>query len=249
MLYAFLIYETPEEFEARRSAWDGPYWSSWSAYSKALGDAGLARGGAALKPPAAGEVLRAPDGARTIQDGPFADTKEQLGGFFLIDAPDLDAALDWAARAPNAAKGAVEVRPIQVFDEAGEGDGAPEAAGEPAKPTHAFLIYDDERMLQMAPEEMDAEMGRWFAYTEALRMSEVMVAGEALQPAATATTVRLRDGTRHVADGPYADSKERLGGFYLIREGDPSALRDWAEKCPAAGSGAIEIRPAMAMEG
>lgn len=68
-------------------------------------------GGAALQPPSAATTVRQQNGKQHVQDGPYADTKEQLGGYFVIEVPDLDKALEWAARCPAAAAGAVEVRP------------------------------------------------------------------------------------------------------------------------------------------
>lgn len=88
---------------------DGP---AWGAYTKALIDAGVMRGGNALKPALTATTVRLRDGQRQVQDGPYADTKEHLGGYFLIDVPDLDTALAWAARNPAASSGAVEVRPV-----------------------------------------------------------------------------------------------------------------------------------------
>ncbi len=84
---------------------------AWMAYAKALIDAGVLTGGTALQLPETATTLRIKDGKRLVQDGPFADTKEQLGGFFIINVADLDAALDWAARCPLAPGGVVEVRP------------------------------------------------------------------------------------------------------------------------------------------
>jgi hypothetical protein len=112
MQFAMCVYETPAEL-ARR---DDPnqaqaYWAPYLAYSRALAEAGVAVGGAGLQPPRAATVVKVRDGRRQVQDGPFADTKEQLGGFFLIEVPTLDAALEWAARCPAATTGTVEVRP------------------------------------------------------------------------------------------------------------------------------------------
>ena len=73
---------------------------AWQAYAEALRHAGVMAGGKGLEPPATATTVRFRGGERTVQDGPYADTKEQLGGFFIIDVPDLDAALDWAARCP-----------------------------------------------------------------------------------------------------------------------------------------------------
>lgn len=113
MKYALIFYETASEFSKRTdAAHSDAYWASWQAYSQAAGQSGLLEGGQALEPPATATALRLKDGARNVQDGPIADTKEQLGGFFIIDVPDLDSALEWAARAPCASDGGVEVRPL-----------------------------------------------------------------------------------------------------------------------------------------
>jgi hypothetical protein len=85
---------------------------AWSAYTKAMIDAGVMRGGNALKPGYTGTTVRLRDGLREVHDGPYADSKDELGGYFIIDVPDLDAALSWAACNPAASQGAVEVRPI-----------------------------------------------------------------------------------------------------------------------------------------
>lgn len=113
MQYAIIVYETPAELAAREDPTRaGPYWAAYMAYSQALGAAGVAKGGAGLQPAPMATTVRLRGGARQVQDGPFADTKELLGGFFLIDVPDLDSALEWAARCPSAATGSVEVRPV-----------------------------------------------------------------------------------------------------------------------------------------
>jgi hypothetical protein len=88
---------------------------AWSAYTKALIDAGVMRGGNALKPGLSATTVRLRDGRRDVQDGPYADSKEELGGYYIIEVSDLDEALQWAARNPAASSGAVEVRPILVM--------------------------------------------------------------------------------------------------------------------------------------
>jgi hypothetical protein len=111
--YAILVYETPAELAAREDpARAGSYWAAYTAYSNALVQAGVAAGGAGLQPPSMATTVRLRGGTRQVQDGPFADTKELLGGLFLIDVANLDAALEWAARCPAATTGSVEVRPM-----------------------------------------------------------------------------------------------------------------------------------------
>lgn len=86
--------------------------AAYAAYAEALTKAGIVKGSNRLRPTTDATVVRIAGGKQQVIDGPYADSKEQLGGYFLIDVPDLDAAISWAARCPAAAHGAVEVRPI-----------------------------------------------------------------------------------------------------------------------------------------
>ena len=113
MQYMLQFRETPEERGKRHDPVQaGAYWGGWQAYIGALAQSGAMVGGNVLQPPDTATTLRVENGTRHVVDGPFADTKEQLAGFVILDVPDLDAALDWAARAPCATGGSVEVRPI-----------------------------------------------------------------------------------------------------------------------------------------
>lgn len=113
MLYALLIYERPHDFDRREDeAEEVAYTGAWQAWHKAIVEAGVFTGGAPLHRPETGTTIRQRDSKRLVQDGPYANTKEQLGGFTLLECPSLDAALEWAARCPAAAYGAVELRPI-----------------------------------------------------------------------------------------------------------------------------------------
>ena len=112
MRYAVLIYESPKDFESRGGDRSTPYIAAWRAYHKALVAAGVYVGGEPLKDVGTATTVRLKDGRRHVQDGPFVEAKEQLGGFCIIDVADLDLALDWAARCPAAAYGAVEVRRV-----------------------------------------------------------------------------------------------------------------------------------------
>ena len=109
MRYAMLVYETEAGVKGRS---DPEYQAAYKAYIKAIYEGGVAVGGSGLQDTATATTYRLVDGKRQIQDGPFPDTKEQLAGFFLIDVPDLDKALEWAARCPSTAMGGiVEIRP------------------------------------------------------------------------------------------------------------------------------------------
>lgn len=113
MEYLMMFYESPDDFAQRESAYaKGTRISGWMAYIDALREAGVMLGGNGLQSPATGTSVRLRGDKRQVQDGPFADTKEQLGGYVLLDVSDLDTALEWAARAPCASTGGVELRPI-----------------------------------------------------------------------------------------------------------------------------------------
>lgn len=113
MQVMMLIYETADDFRVRGGERPEVI-GAWRAYYRALVDAGVYVGGAPLDAPSAGATVRVHGGERRVQDGPYADTKEQLGGQIILEVPSLDAALDWAARCPTAATGAIEVRPISL---------------------------------------------------------------------------------------------------------------------------------------
>jgi hypothetical protein len=106
------------------------------------------------------------------------------------------------------------------------------------------LIYNTEQdPSTVSPAELEAVMGAYNRFTEAVRAAGVMVAGEALQPTPTATTVRVRNGQRLTTDGPFAETKEALGGFYLLDCKDLDEAIEWAGKIPGAETGSIEVRP------
>lgn len=112
MQYMLMFYQPESEFLERDEITSKAYRASWMDYVGAIRQSGVALNGHGLHPPMTGTTLRIRGDKRQVQDGPFADTKEQLGGYFVIDVADLDAALEWAARAPCASTGGVEVRPV-----------------------------------------------------------------------------------------------------------------------------------------
>jgi len=106
------------------------------------------------------------------------------------------------------------------------------------------LIYDEEkRMGTMSKSEADAIMGEYFAFTDGIKKSGHYLGGEALQPVGTATTVRVRNGKVSTTDGPFAETKEQLGGFYLINAKDLNDAIQVASRIPSARLGTVEVRP------
>lgn len=100
---------------------------------------------------------------------------------------------------------------------------------------------------QMSPEAMGQVMQAYGAYTEALVKAGALQAGERLRPSTDATSVRVRGGKTEVLNGPYAETREQLGGYYVIDVADLDAALSWAARCPTSSYGTIEVRPIWEM--
>jgi hypothetical protein len=114
-------------------------------------------------------------------------------------------------------------------------------------PQYMLLIYTPAEG-GPPPEELEAQMPKWFEYTQALQDAGAFVSGDALQPVDSATTVRVRGGDTLTTDGPFAETKEILGGYYIIDVADLDAALDWAAKMPSAPYGSTEVRPVMVFD-
>ena len=105
------------------------------------------------------------------------------------------------------------------------------------------LYVEEAGWTKLSPAQQQDGMAAYAAFTQALEASGALKASGRLQPSATATTVRLADGKPRVLDGPFADSKEQFGGYFIIDVADLDAAISWASRCPAAGHGVVEVRP------
>jgi len=113
---------------------------------------------------------------------------------------------------------------------------------------YLLLIYGNEAGMLAATKEQSSRMlAAYGAYTEAMKKAGVIVGGERLKPTSTATSVRVAKGKTEVLNGPYAETKEQLGGYYMIDVPDLDSALSWAARCPGANHGTIEVRPIWAM--
>ena len=113
---------------------------------------------------------------------------------------------------------------------------------------YALLICTEEATAAaMGPDERSAEMDRYFAFQEEMSSRGVLLGGERLRPTTDATTVRVRDGDVLTSDGPFAETKEQMGGFYLVECADLDEAIEIASKIPSARFGSIEVRPVWEM--
>lgn len=116
MQYLLLIYENEAQYNDMSPEQQGAVFHEYMEFSKSLAASGRMRGGEALEPVAKATTVRVRDGKTLTTDGPFAETREQLGGFYFIDAPDLDEAIQIATRIPGARTGSIEIRPVMIFN-------------------------------------------------------------------------------------------------------------------------------------
>jgi hypothetical protein len=246
MKYMLLVY-SPE------SSWTPEEWNQCvttsMAISKELFTQNKLLSSAPLHPVVTGVTVRVRNGEPLVTAGPFAETIEQLGGFYLIDVEDLDDAIAIAGRLPAAKKGTVEIRPVYPLD------GLPKEqlhllhtkieASTSAAPLKAFmfLCYDDEQWWLEAGEEAHRQaMQEAVALTHRLNANKMYISAAPLHPTSTATSVRIREGQRSITDGPFAETREVLGGYYLMLAKDHSEAVTIASQHSGARVGAVEVR-------
>jgi hypothetical protein len=113
---------------------------------------------------------------------------------------------------------------------------------------YLLMIYHDDAAMQSRSEaETGQVVAAYMAYTEAMNKAGILVGSNRLRPAATATTVRIGNGKTQVLNGPYAETREQLGGYYLIDVPDLDTALSWASRCPGASHGTMEVRPIWSM--
>lgn len=201
-----------------------------------------------LHPVSTAVTVRVRDGQTLVTDGPFAETTEHLGGYFVLDLANLDEAIGVASRLPTVAGGAVEIRPMLSLD--GLPPARPVFGGKYAATPYMLLCYDDEAAWQAAgPDAHRAAMAEAAANCRRLAESGQYLSAAPLHPPATATCVRVRDGKRSITDGPFAETHEILGGYILILADSRDSAVRFAAQHPGARVGSVEVRPAFDLAG
>lgn len=241
MRYMLLVY-SPED------AWTPEEWQHCTVESTELchelQEQGRFVAASPLHPVATAKSVRVRDGRSLITDGPFAETTEQLGGFFIVDVENIDDALTVAARLPSAKKGTVEVRPImQLEGLPAERFNAPAPTGPSAHGRYMFLCYDDQQFWdRVGPAAQQEAMREAVALTCELDGHDQYISAAPLHPLTTATSVRVRDKKRLITDGPFAETREFLGGYYVILASSLEEAASFAARHPGARSGTVEVR-------
>ena len=202
--------------------------------------------GEALQSSRAAKTLRSKGGKVIVTDGPYAETKEQLGGLGVIEARDLDHAVELMANHPAIRFGPIEIRPIdgELTERCQPKTDDSNAQAEGLK--FVCMAYGDENVWNaLSKSEREAQIEECMAYDAVLRKYGLSLGGVALQGVRTAKTLRSKGGKVLVTDGPYAETKEQLGGVAINRFTDiDRAIEAWLKHpCLRAGD-VLEIRPA-----
>lgn len=189
--------------------------------------------------------VRVRDGHVQVTDGPFAETTEQLGGYYVIDVADRDEAIAIAGRLPPAAKGTVEIRPLLPLPEPLSLPQPGPSVQDPAEPApqrnYIVLLYAEPGV--WPPEEHAIALEESVALCHQLHAQGRFLSAAPLQSPETATCVRVRNGVPAVVDGPFTETKEQLGGYFLVRVANLDEAIAIAGRIPGSRRGTAEIRP------
>lgn len=203
-----------------------------------------------LHPVATASTIRVREGKTLVTDGPFAETTEQLGGFFLLELENLDEAIAIAGRMPPTGRGTTEIRPVLHLDGLPPSRTLRSAFNQPNVTPFMFLCYDNEAAwAEAGPEALKAAMAEAAGLCRELDRQGRYISASPLHPVSTATCVRVRNGKRHITDGPFAETNEVLGGFYVIVAESKEAAVRIAARHSGAPRGAVEVRELFNLAG
>ena len=241
MTYLLLICVAENvQLSPEQSAAVGPATDAWVGE---MDGRGVRREGAPLGPVREAAVVRVRDGEVLVSDGPFAETKEQMAGYDVVECSSLDEAIEVAAKHPVAQFGAVEVRP---FDRGGWWRAA-DRRGQGDDPEYLMIHCLDETA-PLDPADDCEVPGSAAARAQQACDDEtyargLKLAGGRLQPASAARTVRVREGAVLVTDGPFAETKEQVAGFNVLACPSLADAVEIASQHPTARFGTLELRP------
>jgi hypothetical protein len=247
MKYICLGYMDEQRWEAMSKAEQEAMMEECLAYDDVLTRRGHWTGaGESLQKTTAAKSLRLKDGKLIVTDGPYAETKEQLGGFGTLEARDMDQAVELMSKHPGVRYGPFEIRPVdeKMTSDCESQAGSSVNVGEGVK--ILCLGYGDEDLWEAMPaSQREALLRDYIAYGEYLRQRGSWVGGVALQSARSAKTLRYKDGKVLVSDGPYAETKEVLGGVATLKFRDMAhAVESWSQHPCLRMGDTLELRPA-----
>lgn len=240
MIYLVSLYDLESSAHLEGSPEAEAEMAGYIAFGELAADA--IRGGAALHLTDRARTIRHDGGSVTITDGPFAETTEALGGYYLLEADTLDEVIDLVRHIPvtTSPTGRSIVRPMVMTETLRD------EAEELPDLWLATIHRPEDEAEQPGSDEWDAGAAEHGAFVEAHRDHLVRIA--ALEPTSTSTSVQVRDGELLVSDGPFPELVEVVGGFYVI-QGTAEEAEAVAREVPVGPVGGVELRPVMDLSG
>jgi hypothetical protein len=201
-------------------------------FSSALREAGALVASHRLRPSSEEAVITYHGHGCTVTDGPFAETREAIGGFYLIDCASREAAIEWAKRLPLSPFSAIEVRPART--------GAQWRG--PTEGARYLVMFVANREQPLSRDAVFDAIDNHYELSLELAAQGKFVGSRALEPSLAAVTVRPQNGTRTIVDGPFAETKEFVAGYFVISSDSRAEAVEWAAKL-GRGSHAVIVRP------
>lgn len=236
MRHMLLIYTD----ESTDIAYGTPEWDQlmveYGAFSAEVRRRGVMVHGDPLQSVQTATTLRLVNGQVALLDGPFAETREQLGGFYILDTRDTAEAVELAAMIPSAKRGSIEVRRMAGHEQ--------RVLQPPTRLHYMVLLYGSEAHYY-PPEDPRVKEGiaAHQRFTAERIAHDEFVTGDALALTSSAVTVRVREGRTLCTDGPFAETREHLGGFYILNVSDLDRAITLARELGPQPNGCIEVRP------
>jgi len=216
--------------EQRNAPKGGPQaFADMNKFARELASQGKLRRGAPLADESAAARVRVRDGKTYVSDGPYAETKEVVGGFWIVDVASRDEAIEIARRCPHAQYGIVDVAPTRWRD----------AVPDPGKGTPFLFVFHVEPGLT---DPDGAKMREMIDFSQALKREGIFIETAPLARDQALARVAKRAGKVAVTDGPFAETKEAVGGYSLVRVADRAAAIELAKRYPHAKWGPVEVR-------
>jgi hypothetical protein len=219
--------------------WDDTAQAAFSSWLEETIRTGVNLQGSRLRPTSDATTVKIRDGELLITDGPFAETKEQIAGYDLLECASLDEAVRWAGAHPSSAAGAIEVRALPEHAPI-----APLPAPGQGKARYLMLVCTDPAVDPKEFERVEP-VEPWVAETDG---KGTRLYGSELRPPESARTVRVRERHVMVTDGPFAETKEQIAGFDVLECADLDEAIEIAGRHPMARLGLLEVRPFWPMD-
>lgn len=244
--YVLLIHASEARFEGAPREDGERLMQAYGDYTRAIVATNKTGDCAPLSPSHTATSIRIRDGKRVVKDGPFAETREQLGGYYTLAGVTEEEALAWAERLPSAAFGTIEVRPVHtasgvIAPSPSDGD----ARARDDRGQYLLLVYEDSEAPKPSEEEQKAVTARYMEVARGWRERGALIASDRLAPPSSAKSLTIESTRRVVRDGPFAETRETLGGYFRVFARDLDEAIQMAAELPGAARGTIEARPVL----